>query len=70
MTFWYDGDRFEENPHGRPVPLNKEGLRFEATVFTTLRVYGRNLHHPLTQWQMHCDRFTHSIQHFNWIGWE
>ncbi len=66
MTFWYDGDFFEEDAGDRSVPLNNEGLRFGATVFTTLRVYGNNLHHPLTQWQAHCDRLTHSIQYFNW----
>ena len=57
---------FEAGTGGHSVPLDNEGLRFGATVFTTLRVYGDSLHHPLTQWQAHCDRLTHSIEQFNW----
>lgn len=81
MKFWYSGHLFKENAsdeatgaHSTPLnplpldrpPLDSEGLRFGATVFTTMRVYGKNLNHPLTQWQGHCDRLTQSICAFNW----
>ncbi len=70
MTFWYGGDLFEENALSdtQLFPLDGAGLRFGATVFTTLRVYGENLHYPLTQWQGHCDRLTRSIQQFGWTS--
>lgn len=63
-AFWYDGELFEKD--ARPAFIDDEGLRFGATVFTTLRVYGHSLDHPLTQWQAHRDRLTCSIQSFNW----
>lgn len=71
MAFWYDGDLLEESdaaPHSsqQQIPLDNAGLRFGATVFTTLRVYQGDLHHPLTQWQGHCDRLNQSLQQFGW----
>ncbi|MGC1305594.1 MAG: aminotransferase class IV [Phormidesmis sp.] len=74
MTFWYDGDLFEDDlSEGRkgegraqPTPLDNAGLRFGATVFTTLRLYDQDLNHPLTQWQGHCDRLIHSVRAFHW----
>lgn len=66
-AFWYDGVFFAEDTADlAAVPLDNAGLRFGATVFTTLRVYDQDLDHPLTQWQGHCDRLHHSIQHFDW----
>lgn len=50
------------------VPLDNVGLRFGATVFTTLRVYGGDLNHPFTQWQGHCDRLKQSFQKFGWFA--
>lgn len=64
MTFWYGGKRFENGD--RPSFVDNEGLRFGATVFTTLRVYEQSPSHPLTQWQAHCDRLTHSLTEFGW----
>ncbi|MEL6470574.1 MAG: aminotransferase class IV [Cyanobacteria bacterium J06623_4] len=43
------------------------GLRFGATVFTTLRVYEQCLDHPMTQWVAHCDRLLHSATAFRWM---
>ncbi|MBD0269917.1 MAG: aminotransferase class IV, partial [Cyanobacteria bacterium Co-bin8] len=34
--------------------------------FTTLRVYGQSLDHPLTAWRQHCDRIRTSLQAFQW----
>lgn len=64
MTFWDNGQVFDG--HHLTVPVDDAGLRFGATVFTTLRVYGHDLHHPLTQWQGHCDRLKTSLQTFGW----
>jgi 4-amino-4-deoxychorismate lyase len=65
MTIWYDGNLLAA-PITPPFPLDNTGLRFGATVFTTLRVYQQDLNHPLTQWQAHCDRLAYSIQQFHW----
>ncbi len=67
MAFWYDGALFEQDG-AAALPFDNAGLRFGATVFTTMRVYGRDLTHPLTQWQEHRDRLTHSLQTFGWIS--
>ncbi len=75
MAFWYDGDLFEDEALGadggsqrQKVPLDNVGLRFGATVFTTLRVYGNDLAHPRTQWQGHCERLKNSFQKFGWFA--
>ena len=67
-TFWYSGNLYEAGEIGSQpsVPLDGVGLRFGATVFTTLRIYREDLHHPLTQWAGHCDRLTRSVQQFGW----
>ncbi len=65
MTVWYNGNLFDGRSSSE-MPLDNAGLRFGATVFTTLRVYHQDLNHPLTQWRAHCDRLTHSIQQFGW----
>ncbi len=70
MAFWYSGALFEgglfEQDGAAALPLDNAGLRFGATVFTTMRVYDQDLAHPLTQWQKHCDRLTDSLQAFGW----
>lgn len=70
-SFWYDGHLYEEGAQadaqkGTELPFDTPGLRFGASVFTTLRVYGQDLAHPMTMWQAHCDRLTQSISYFNW----
>jgi 4-amino-4-deoxychorismate lyase len=62
--FWYDGKLIAENT--LEISINEPGLLYGATVFTTMRVYGQSLVHPLTNWQAHCDRLYHSIQTFGW----
>ncbi|MEL6158212.1 MAG: aminotransferase class IV [Cyanobacteria bacterium J06554_11] len=78
--FWYDGCLYEESEacgmegagrvEGASDPfyslIGSPGLRFGATVFTTLRVYEQCLDHPMTQWAAHCDRLLHSATAFNW----
>ena len=62
---WYDGKE-KSQATSLNLTANEPGLRFGATVFTTLRVYDGSLDHRLTQWQAHCDRLRHSIQQFSW----
>lgn len=65
--FWYDGTLIADDaPAGVDRPLDTVGLRFGASVFTTLRVYSDSLAHPMTQWQAHCDRLHSSITQFDW----
>ena len=64
-AFWYDGQWIEPAAQ-TDAPLDNAGLRFGATVFTTLRVYGRSLSHPLTLWDAHCDRLKNSVEQFGW----
>jgi 4-amino-4-deoxychorismate lyase len=65
MSAWYNGAPIAGDT--LPIPLDDPALRYGATVFTTLRVYDRQLDHPGTAWQAHCDRLRHSIQAFCWI---
>jgi 4-amino-4-deoxychorismate lyase len=68
--YWYDGKLREENQ--LPISIADPGLLYGAAVFTTLRVYGRSLDHPLTHWQLHCDRLRYSLESFGWRlpNWE
>lgn len=60
---WYCGA-----PHTGPLPIAPDdpALLFGATVFTTLRLYGQSLHHPLSRWSAHCDRLRTNL---NALGW-
>jgi branched-subunit amino acid aminotransferase/4-amino-4-deoxychorismate lyase len=42
------------------------GFIYGATVFTTMRVYGGSLDHPMTNWAGHCDRLKQTIDTFGW----
>lgn len=75
--FWYGGQLFIDDErsdqslatdHSALLAevLQGEGLRFGASVFTTMRVYGQSLTHPMTQWRGHCDRITYSLTQFGW----
>jgi 4-amino-4-deoxychorismate lyase len=68
--YWYDGNLVEENT--LPISIADPGLLYGATLFTTLRVYRRSLDHPLTHWQLHCDRLRNSLEAFGWQlpNWE
>jgi branched-subunit amino acid aminotransferase/4-amino-4-deoxychorismate lyase len=61
---WYNGKLIDT---GRlELSIDDPGLLYGATVFTTLRVYQRSLTHPLTGWQLHCDRLHQSVQILGW----
>ena len=65
---WYNGRWVEDEATvGTGMLLDNVGLRFGATVFTTMRVYENDLAHPLTQWQGHCDRLQNSLIQFGWL---
>ena len=66
---WYDGSWIRgDRTANVNLPLDNAGLRFGATVFTTLRVYEQDLLHPLTQWDRHCDRLKNSLTQFGWTA--
>ncbi|MBE9061299.1 aminotransferase class IV [cf. Phormidesmis sp. LEGE 11477] len=69
--FWYDGYLFENGESGAGFlsgpNFDTAALRFGASVFTTLRVYGQDLAHPMTMWKAHCDRLTQSLTYFDWV---
>ena len=64
MNYWYDGRLFEEDKIC--LSIDNPGLKYGATVFTTLRVYQQSLDHPLTQWKAHCHRLKKSLEAFAW----
>ncbi|MDJ0731325.1 MAG: aminotransferase class IV [Crocosphaera sp.] len=64
MNYWYDGQLFKEDKIC--LSIDNPGLKYGATVFTTLRVYQQSLEHPLTQWEAHCHRLKKSLEAFGW----
>ncbi len=64
MKYWYDGQLFIEDKIC--LSIDDPGLKYGATVFTTLRIYQQSLDHPLTQWKPHCHRLQTSLQQFGW----
>ena len=58
----------EDGSSDDDLSVDEAGLTFGASVFTTLRVYGGSLDHPLTQWQAHCDRLAASVRFFEWAA--
>jgi 4-amino-4-deoxychorismate lyase len=62
--FWYngqliDGDRLE-------LEITNPGLLYGATVFTTMRIYQQDLHHPLTHWLDHQQRLIVTLKKLHW----
>jgi 4-amino-4-deoxychorismate lyase len=62
--FWYQGKLREGN--NLEINVTEPGLLYGATVFTTMRVYNRDLNHNLTNWSLHKKRLTNSLQDFGW----
>ncbi|WP_176428931.1 aminotransferase class IV [Nodularia sp. NIES-3585] len=62
--YWYNGKLIESQT--LELDINDSGLLFGATVFTTVRVYGKCLDSSLTNWVAHCDRLLFSLQSFSW----
>ncbi len=64
MPHWFNGTYFSTDT--LTLASNDPALLYGATVFTTLRVYGASLDHPLTCWQGHHQRLTQALQDFGW----
>ena len=64
MPHWFDGTYFPGDDLA--LAVNEPALLYGATVFTTLRVYGNNLDHPLTHWAAHQNRLTQALGDFSW----
>lgn len=62
--FWYSGNLIQGKT--LEIAIDDPGLLYGATVFTTLRVYDRDLDHPQTHWLAHLHRLTSSLQTFDW----
>lgn len=62
--YWYNGQLI--NSTEISLAIADPGLLYGATVFTTLRIYGQTLDHPLTAWTHHCHRLNRSLDVFGW----
>ncbi|MEM0979264.1 MAG: aminotransferase class IV [Cyanobacteria bacterium P01_H01_bin.58] len=62
--YWYEGQLLTGETVA--VSLSDPGFLYGATVFTTLRVYDRDLHHPWTAWDAHRERTQRSLQALKW----
>ncbi len=62
--FYFDGKLFEEN--NISFNINDPVWLYGASVFTTIRIYGQSLSHPLTNWNRHIRRLKTSITEFEW----
>jgi 4-amino-4-deoxychorismate lyase len=62
--YWYNGELIPDNRIN--LEIHDAGLLYGATAFTTARVYGGSIDHPLTAWQDHLDRLRFSIESFGW----
>jgi branched-subunit amino acid aminotransferase/4-amino-4-deoxychorismate lyase len=62
--FWYDG---AWRSGGQiTLDITDPGLLYGATVFSTLRLYEKNLGDPRTAWGLHRSRLTQSLEEFGW----
>ncbi|MEL6138207.1 MAG: aminotransferase class IV [Cyanobacteria bacterium J06626_23] len=46
--------------------FNSPAFMYGASVFTTVRTYGKSLDNERTQWAAHCDRISQSLRTFDW----
>jgi 4-amino-4-deoxychorismate lyase len=64
MVYWFDGQL--QTGSQICLELDDPALFYGATVFTTLRVYGQSLDHPLTAWTHHQRRLSLALEKFGW----
>lgn len=64
MAYWFDG-QFHSGDQ-ICLAVDDPALIYGATVFTTLRVYGQALDHPLTAWAAHQRRLSLALETFGW----
>ncbi|NEQ48821.1 MAG: 4-amino-4-deoxychorismate lyase [Leptolyngbya sp. SIO3F4] len=65
MSYWFTGKLYENEKLS--ISPSHPALAYGASVFTTLRIYEKDLDHPLTAWEMHCDRISQSLEEFSWL---
>lgn len=64
MAYWLAGQLCLGNDI--TLAVNDPAFLYGATVFTTLRVYGASLDHPLTHWAAHRQRLVQALADFGW----
>jgi branched-subunit amino acid aminotransferase/4-amino-4-deoxychorismate lyase len=64
MPHWFNGTYSPSDD--LTLAANDPALIYGATVFTTLRVYGGSLDHPLSHWAAHHQRLVHALHDFGW----
>ncbi|WP_035992109.1 aminotransferase class IV [Leptolyngbya sp. KIOST-1] len=64
MPHWFNGT-YSPTDH-LTLAVTDPALLYGATTFTTLRVYGNSLDHPLTHWAAHQTRLAQALQAFGW----
>ena len=64
IVYWFDG-QIHSGTH-LAVAWDDPALIYGATVFTTLRVYAKDLDHPLTAWVAHQERLSQTLKSFGW----
>lgn len=62
--YWYDGRAVDSE--FIEIAVNAPEFSYGASVFTTMRIYEKNLDHPLTYWSAHCDRLKQTLTAFHW----
>lgn len=63
--YWYDGAVCSGEM--LELTVTEPGLLYGATTFTTLRVYGQNLHDPRSHWLGHLQRLEEAVAEFDWL---
>ncbi|WP_017297225.1 aminotransferase class IV [Nodosilinea nodulosa] len=64
MAYWFRGSLCQGSDIA--LAVDEPAFLYGATAFTTLRVYGHSLDHPLTAWSAHQARLTETLQTFGW----
>lgn len=64
MGYWLAGRWLDQQEIA--LSVTDPSFLFGGTIFTTLRIFGEDLYHPLTHWQAHGDRLRTTIQQLNW----
>jgi branched-subunit amino acid aminotransferase/4-amino-4-deoxychorismate lyase len=70
VSYWYQGELID-SPFLQ-IPYDDPALIYGASVFTTCRIYGEKIGHPLTMWSAHQQRLASDMQGLGWPAphWE
>jgi 4-amino-4-deoxychorismate lyase len=64
MSYWYRGQWHDQATLS--LAYDDPGLIYGASVFTTCRIYGGSIDHPLTLWLLHQQRLQNSLESMGW----